>query len=205
MKRQETKALVFDLGEVFIRLDFSEVMRLLSKTPVQSMSEWLKTMDQWKVYDQYERGRVDSEAFYKHVNERLPAPLSWEEFTKVWSTVLREGVSEAEEILSSVKKSFSIFALTNANALHYDEVMTRYPFMGHFRKVFSSHLLGCRKPELEIYRAVEKEIGFSSSEIFFVDDRPENVEGAKKAGWEAELIQRDPSNLKQVLNARGFF
>jgi putative hydrolase of the HAD superfamily len=47
--------------------------------------------------------------------------------------------------------------------------------------------LGVVKPELGFYRAIERRTGFASGEILFIDDRADNVEGARAAGWRSAL------------------
>lgn len=47
--------------------------------------------------------------------------------------------------------------------------------------------LGCAKPEPEFYAAIEARTGFAPDEMFFIDDRPENVAAARARGWRAAL------------------
>lgn len=41
------------------------------------------------------------------------------------------------------------------------------------------------KPDAEIYKAAADLVKMEPSELFFTDDRPENVEAAREAGWQA--------------------
>jgi glucose-1-phosphatase len=45
------------------------------------------------------------------------------------------------------------------------------------------------KPEPKIYLEAAKMANVAPSEIFFMDDRPENVEGARAVGIDAVLFQ----------------
>ncbi len=47
--------------------------------------------------------------------------------------------------------------------------------------------LGCAKPEPEFYAAIEARTGFAPDEMFFIDDRPENVEAAQARGWRSAV------------------
>jgi putative hydrolase of the HAD superfamily len=47
--------------------------------------------------------------------------------------------------------------------------------------------LGCSKPAAAFYRGIEKRTGFAPSELFLIDDRRANVEGAIACGWSAAL------------------
>lgn len=47
--------------------------------------------------------------------------------------------------------------------------------------------LACVKPEAGFYRSIERETGLVPKEIFFVDDKEENVASARDCGWTAAL------------------
>ncbi len=44
---------------------------------------------------------------------------------------------------------------------------------------------GCQKPQSEFFAFASRAVGFRPSELLLVDDTVANVEGARKAGWEA--------------------
>jgi putative hydrolase of the HAD superfamily len=57
----------------------------------------------------------------------------------------------------------------------------------HFDSLFFSCRLGVKKPELEFFRQVTRELGAASGHLLFFDDQQANVEAARAAGWNAEL------------------
>ena len=61
-------------------------------------------------------------------------------------------------------------------------------FLDHFDQVTFSYELGVIKPEPEIYRHAIQGLGVEPTEALFLDDRPENVEGARAAGLHAEIF-----------------
>jgi 2-haloacid dehalogenase len=80
-----------------------------------------------------------------------------------------------------------VTALTNFAADTFDEARGLYPFLDQFRGITVSAHVGVMKPELAIYRHHEKAFGLDPAAILFFDDSPANVEGARAAGWNAEL------------------
>jgi putative hydrolase of the HAD superfamily len=58
----------------------------------------------------------------------------------------------------------------------------------HFDHVTFSYELGVVKPQREIYDDSINGLGVAAAEALFLDDRPENVEGALAAGLKAELF-----------------
>jgi putative hydrolase of the HAD superfamily len=58
----------------------------------------------------------------------------------------------------------------------------------HFDHVTFSYELGLVKPQREIYEDAVRGVGVEAGEALFLDDRSENIEGAREAGLQAELF-----------------
>jgi putative hydrolase of the HAD superfamily len=63
-------------------------------------------------------------------------------------------------------------------------------FLDPFAQVTFSYELGIIKPERAIYDYAVEGLGVHPSEVLFLDDRPENVEGARAAGLHAALFNK---------------
>jgi putative hydrolase of the HAD superfamily len=61
-------------------------------------------------------------------------------------------------------------------------------FLAHFDHVTFSYELGLVKPQREIYEDAVHGVGVEPDEALFLDDRSENIEGARQAGLHAELF-----------------
>jgi putative hydrolase of the HAD superfamily len=61
-------------------------------------------------------------------------------------------------------------------------------FLDHFDQVTFSYELGVIKPERAIYDYAVRGLDVAPEEALFLDDRPENVEGARAAGLDARLF-----------------
>ena len=66
----------------------------------------------------------------------------------------------------------------------------------------SSCYVGLRKPDEKIYRLALDLIQKAPDECCFIDDRPENIEGAAKVGIRTVLM-RDAAQLKKDLQSLG--
>ncbi len=60
-------------------------------------------------------------------------------------------------------------------------------FRSKFDGIHYAAALGCSKPEADFYKRIEARTGFAPHELFFIDDRIANVEGAIMCGWAAAL------------------
>jgi putative hydrolase of the HAD superfamily len=47
--------------------------------------------------------------------------------------------------------------------------------------------LGCSKPDVKFYKCIEIRTGFRPQDLFFIDDKIANTEGAQICGWNAAL------------------
>lgn len=71
-------------------------------------------------------------------------------------------------------------------------------FRDRFDGLHYAAQLGCAKPAAAFYRRIEERTGFQPPELFLIDDRPANVEGAFACGWSAALWTGRQS-LREVL------
>ena len=60
-------------------------------------------------------------------------------------------------------------------------------FRSRFDGLHYAAELGCSKPSADFYRSIEARTGYRPGDLFFIDDRNANVEGARACGWSAAL------------------
>ena len=73
----------------------------------------------------------------------------------------------------------------------------------HFDEIVYSAALGVCKPDRVFYTAAQARMGVTVAQsILFVDDKAENVDGARMAGWRA-ILYRGPESLEKALAGWG--
>ena len=94
--------------------------------------------------------------------------------------------------------------LSNTNEMHLAHVSGgRYGIIpGLFERTALSFEVGALKPDRAIFTAAAEMAGVAPAEIFFVDDRPENVQGARTVGFDAVQYTTPPA-LAAELRKRG--
>ena len=75
-------------------------------------------------------------------------------------------------------------------------------FAGLFRVLHFSHRTGRRKPDAEAYTEVARALGVGPEQAVFIDDKPRNVEAARRAGMRA-IAYVGARDLAQDLAALG--
>jgi FMN phosphatase YigB (HAD superfamily) len=94
--------------------------------------------------------------------------------------------------------------LSNTCEAHWDFVNNgRFGVVNHYFDVVAlSYQLGAMKPDPQIYAKATEMANVEPGEIFFFDDKPENVEGALRAGYDA-IHYTSPESLVVELSRRG--
>jgi putative hydrolase of the HAD superfamily len=118
--------------------------------------------------------------------------------TAGWSE-LRPGAGAILEELNA--RGVPVIVLSNAPT-SYVAVAQRLPWRHLARQWFFSAPLGLTKPDPAIYRHVEHALDARPDQLWFVDDRPENVAGAADRGWHAHQWKGD-DDTRAWLTAAG--
>ena len=109
---------------------------------------------------------------------------------------------EVLEVLEALRDyPVDLFVLSNWDArLH--AVLDGIGLGEYLPRRFISSELGWEKPDVSIFRHVADVLKLPANSLLSVGDDPRNdVEGARKAGWEAVLIDRPKSDLWAAVRA----
>ena len=79
--------------------------------------------------------------------------------------------------------------LSNTSEGHWQYCLARYRLLELFHVQALSFRIGAMKPDERIYAEATRLAGVQPAEIFFTDDRPDNVAAAQRAGWDAVLFE----------------
>lgn len=149
----------------------------------------------------HQTGKIDRDEFLRQVVRSRHGLYTFDEVRRIheaWLLGEYPGVGDVVDRLHAV--GLSTAALSNTNHAHWER-LTTYPTLKRLRHRLASHELGLAKPDIAIYREAEKRLGASASSILFFDDLPENIEGARQAGWDAVLIDHTGDTAAQFMNA----
>jgi len=88
-------------------------------------------------------------------------------------------------VIEIIHKNSDMGLLTNMYIGMFDEI-GKYNLLPKTKWdiVIDSSKVNLRKPEIEIYQLAEKKTGFKGKEILFIENQKENIEAAKKLGWQ---------------------
>lgn len=198
------KFFYFDLGRVLLDFThergFEQIARVAGISPETVKSSLFDKND---LSNSYERGEISTQEFHQKFCETTNTNISCDELTQAWSDIFTVIPGTFRLAASLRSAGHRIGILSNTCAAHWEFAAKRFKLLDQiFDPVVTSYDVKSMKPDAAIYSAAAQQVGYEGEEIFFVDDRMENVEGASAAGWTAVQFQ-SPLQLANELQGLG--
>ena len=190
------QAIVLDVGGVLVRLNFTTMVTALGLSPESTSHATMYRFDSLPNYDRFERGLSNIDEFREWITQTTGTSLSPEQFLMAWNSVFEGPVPGVTELLSKVK--LPLYGLSNSTLPHIEHLRKTTSIFGSMKKLFTSYEMGVRKPEPEAYLRVSQAIGLEPQSILFVDDREENIQGARNVGMIAEPCLDSADALRAI-------
>lgn len=186
---QTIKNIIFDLGGVFIQIDYAKTLKAFTDLSVKDFNDFYTQHHASDLFELLETGKLSAEEFYNTFRNHTNTTLRDEEIEDSWNALLGSFYLDRLEWLDKIRHKYKVFLLSNTNAIHhkafmkiYREQTGRSNFDDFFIKAYYSHEMGLRKPYVESYQYVLTEQNLAAAETLFIDDTLPNIEGAQKAG-----------------------
>ena len=200
----ETKYIYFDLGKVILEFDHVRGCRQVAEASGITSEQAAEAMFGSGLEVEFETGLMSPSEFAERFFEASGGRCDPAALFEAMSDIFTRNEPIFPLIRSLATQQFPIGILSNTCWAHWDLVCRNY---GIIDECFSanrilSYEVQSMKPNGKIYQAAIEAAGESPSEIFFVDDKPENVEGALAAGLDAVLYE-SVELLKEQLDKRG--
>lgn len=205
------KNIIFDYGNVIFEIDFKRSQAALAKLGIPDIKAFYAHRNQNSLFDNFDVAGISTDDFRAGLRTAANNPnLTDAEIDEAWNSLL-VGVSDGNhDVLLDVKKHYRTFLLSNNNQIHYDWIFNYlqkefglHNYDDFFEKAYFSQLMRLRKPNLDIFEQVIKENNLIPDETLFIDDSPQHIEGAKKAGLQTLLMDVHPSKLGDFLKEHG--
>ena len=186
---QPIKNIIFDLGGIFMNLDFKLTERAFVELGITQFSAMYSQHHSNDLFEQLETGKITAGEFYEVFRKESKSQLTNEQIKTAWNALLLDFPAERLEWLDVIRHKYKVYLFSNTNIIHYDAFMEILSnnngctyFNTYFLKAYYSHQLGLRKPYRESYQKILEEQGLLAAETLFIDDTAKNIEGAQNAG-----------------------
>ncbi len=198
------KNIILDLGGVLINLDYNKLNDRLS---ILGLSNTFSKSEQIELFDKLEEGKISEKDFIRAFNRLAEANHNHQTIINAWNSILLDFPIERLELLKHLGQKYRLFLFSNTNSIHIQEVYNiinrAYGIKNlnhYFEKIYLSNELGIRKPKTDGFDYILKDNNLKRNETLFIDDSPQHVEGAKKAGLNAKLLDLEKEDITLLIN-----
>ena len=179
------RALLFDLGDVIVGLDFPRAYRAAARLTGRSVEEIPELIGRTGLAKAYELGRITSREFHEKFSAAIGLHVSFEEFRALWGDMFGDGTLLPEPLFEQLRQNYRMLIVSNTNELHFEWIVEHYPLLRHFDDYVLSYQVGSMKPDTAIFREAVRRAGRRPEECFFSDDKAENISAAARLGIDA--------------------
>ena len=177
------KNVVLDMGNVLLDYNPRFVLNMFCSSGEEKeiIDRELFNGPEWKMGD---RGDIKDKDRFDLVKGRVPEQYhaALKNCADNWGICMTP-LDGAKEFCERIKDSgYGIYILSNASDLFY-EYFPKFLPLDFFDGVFVSANYHMIKPDVAIYKKFLEEYRLSADECLFIDDRADNIAGAKEAGF----------------------
>lgn len=195
------KNIVFDVGNVLLEYNPRRVLRRLGAGPEaqEAVMQALFDAPEWIRGDE---GTITQQEMIEAAVARIPqyeqlARRAFEEW--VYDMSPMPGM---EPLVGELKaRGYPLYLLSNFGVRFYD-ICDRVPLLIQIPRRIISCDWKLLKPQPEIYRLLLNTFCLAAGETLFIDDRPENIEGAGSVGMQG-LLFTGADSLRARLQGEG--
>ncbi len=198
------KNIVFDMGKVLVAYDSMRVCRYFieDEKDREMVNTAVFVSPEWVLLDM---GLITDDAALQRICSRLPERLHekaalclghWHEHC-MWT------LPGTKELVQDLKaRGFCIYLCSNAAIRLLDCYQKVIPALDCFDGLLFSAEVKCMKPQREMYQHLFERFGLNPEECFFIDDLPDNIQGARACGMDGYCFaDGDQDKLRAVLDA----
>ena len=201
---QTPEFIYFDLGKVLLEFSHDRMCSQMGELVGLDAKATEAIVFDSGLSHRYEIGEIGDDQFCELFFEQTTQRCEPEQLVAAAGdifSVIREMVPLVAALATS---GIPLGILSNTCPAHWNHVtdgrFASLPAM--FQKTVLSFEAGSMKPEPKIYKVAAEAAGVEPAKIFFVDDREENIEGARAAGFDAHVFQ-SARQVQRLLIERG--
>ena len=179
----------FDLGKVLVHFDHETAVLQLSQLAGRPAALVRQVVFASDLQNQYETGLVTGDEFAAQVNLGLESDLPPADILQAISDIFSPNLSILAAIELVRAADIPLGILSNTCEAHWQWIARQaWPMFGPWwSQTILSYQVQGMKPAAKIYEVCEQRAGCRGADIFFTDDRAENVAAASHRGWQTSL------------------
>ena len=105
------------------------------------------------------------------------------------------------DIVRRAREAGAINVIATNNEIYRADWIEQVGFGEHMHEVFAAGRMCLAKPDLAYFKHIEDALGYTGKDVILIDDMEENVEAARRHGWDA--LHFTPDSHDAVARAIG--
>ena len=193
------KFLYFDLGKVLLDFSVDRMLEQLAAVAGIAPETVGDVLFDKELQKQYETGELTDRQFHDLFCQRTDTQPDFDALRRAGSDIFTLNLSMLPVVAQLRQVGHRMGILSNTCASHWEHCAERFAIL---TEAFTVHALSYRirasKPDAAIFAAATELAGVGPEEIFFVDDLPQHVAGAKAAGFDAVQYTGTPALVAEL-------
>jgi putative hydrolase of the HAD superfamily len=197
------KFLYFDLGNVLLEFTVQRMLRQVSEATGVDPERVREILFHDELQQQYELGQISDREFFEAFCRQTDTRPEFEALKLAASDIFELNLSMLPVVAHLQQAGYRLGILSNTCASHWEHCRRRYRILAKGFDVYAlSFQIGAAKPDAAIFHAAADLAACRPQELFFVDDTPGHVAGARAAGLDSVHYTCTPQ-LVSELRSRG--
>lgn len=193
------KNIVLDMGNVLLDYNPNVILDKVcdNEQEKEILFNELFKGEEWLMGD---RGEIKNNERYDLVKARVPENLhtKLKKCVDEWFICMIPLEGAIDFCRDMKEKGYNMYVLSNACNMFYT-YFPRYYDLDFFDGVMVSSDEHIIKPNVKIYQRLIDKYSLNPAECLFIDDRQDNVEGAKSAGMNAIVFRENYPEIRKYL------
>jgi putative hydrolase of the HAD superfamily len=193
----------FDLGKVIVNFDVEQMYRQMAAVADVDQERVVSALNDDGLQRRYELGQLSDHQFYEAFCEAIGRRPDCDALTAAGNEIFELNASIIPVIAQLYRSGFRLGILSNTCQSHWEYCRNHYWIVRELFSVYAlSYRIGAAKPEARIFQAAAELADVPPQEIFYLDDIPGHVAGARAIGIDA-VQYTTTSALVSELRRRG--
>jgi len=190
---------VFDLGKVLVDFDYSIAARKVAARSSRKLERLDHFLSGSPLLNQFESGMLTAGQFFSEVQKATGFQGGADEFAAYFADIFAPLPDMVELHAGLREKNVPTYIFSNTNEIAVGHIRRRFPFFSGFDGYILSYEIGAMKPQAKIYEALETMSRRRGRDIFYIDDREENVEAGAARGWQI-VLHETPQKTRAAMD-----
>ncbi|MDC1142747.1 HAD-IA family hydrolase [Planctomycetota bacterium] len=198
---RDLDGILFDLGGVLCNVDESRVWQLWQEHTGCNADVLQQELFDRDLKDYFDKGLKPPGMVAFFLAARFDVDLSLDDWKRIWCSSLSVN-PEMNELATIAASQLPTVTASTTDETHWGYISPQLSCLNRFTGHALSFEIGEIKPHGRFYLQALEKLGTQAGKTLFIDDRPENIAGAKEMGLQTYHFDNAP-NLRVLLQTYG--